>query len=217
MANVSQNNDKLNLRRQLRDAAEAALTQNGWDVRKPTGTGKSSVRALKCAGKSMRVSIRTTQDQWIAFPRLQDDSGWGTLPDVDAVVAASVDDINEPKHALVHLFDGAEMRDRFQRAYDARKAAGYTQPPGRGVWIALYEPEQSELPKKVGAGAGLKHPPIARIPLDTGGAGRSNSPDLPAVGTGLEPEARLTIPEAKRRLAVEFGVEPENVKITIEG
>ena len=216
MTNISRNQKKLGIRRELRDAAEKALQENGWRVTKPAGTGKSSIRKIERDGKSMLVSIRTTQDQWIAFPRLQDDSGWGTLPDIDAVVASSVDDIDEPTEALVHLLDGDEMRDRFQRTYDARKAAGYTQPPGRGVWISLYEKEQAEPPTKVGAGAGLKHPPIARLPLETGGGG--TVPATPAASpSSPEPEPQITIPEAKRRLAAAFGVEPENVKITIEG
>lgn len=216
MTNVSQSPKKLSIRRQLRDAAEKALRENGWRVSKPTGTGKSSVRSIERDGASKLVSIRTTQDQWIAFPRRLDDSGWGTLPDVDAVVAASVNDIDNPEHALVHFFDGDEIRGRFQRAYEARKAAGYRQPPGRGVWIALYEPEQADPPTKVGAGMGLKHPPIAKIPLDHPGGG-DVPPDPPAAESHAEPEPHLTIPEAKRRLAASFGVAPENVKITIEG
>lgn len=216
MTNVSQNPQKLSIRRQLRDAAEKALRDNGWRVTKPTGTGKSSVRKIERDGTSMLVSIRTTQDQWFAFPRRQDDSGWGTLPHVDAVVAASVDDVDNPEQSLIHLFDGDEVRGRFQRAYEARKAAGYSQPPGRGVWIALYEAEQSDPPTKVGAGVGLKHPPIAKIPLDN----RVDSdvpPEAPVAGPHAQPDPPLTIPEAKRRLAAAFGVAPDNVKITIEG
>jgi hypothetical protein len=48
-----------------------------------------------------RVSIRTTQNQWIAFPRRLDNKGWGTLSDVDVVLAVSVDDVEQPK-APVH-------------------------------------------------------------------------------------------------------------------
>ena len=87
-------------------------------------------------GVTKLVSIRTTQDTWIAFPRTEEDKGWRTLDDVDQVVAVSVDDRQNPKFAKVHILDGNEMRDRFNRAYAARKKAGHSIPIGRGVWVS---------------------------------------------------------------------------------
>ena len=52
-----------------------------------------------------------------------------------------MDDRHNPKFAKVHIIDGDEMRDRFNRAYAARKKAGHTIPIGRGVWESLYLPE----------------------------------------------------------------------------
>jgi hypothetical protein len=68
----------------------------------------------------------------------------------------------------------------------------------------------------VGAGAGLKNPPIARVPLKAG--------DLESAVRALElpeeskkdRESPLTIPEAKRRLAMTFGVDPSNIKIVVD-
>jgi hypothetical protein len=103
------------------------------------------------------VSLRTTQDTWIAFPRDNTDQKWVTLSEVDTVVAISVDDADEPRFAQVHVVDGHEMRDRFDRAYDARRAAGHTIPVGRGVWVSLYQREAQSPANRVGAGAGLDH------------------------------------------------------------
>lgn len=184
------------------------------------GSGKSSVRRITKGAESKIVSIRTTQDTWIAFPRVESDKGWRTLDEVDAVVPVSVDDRHNPKFAKVHIIEGDEMRDRFNRAYAARKKAGHTIPIGRGVWVSLYLPEAKDPVSHVGAGAGLKFPPIATAPL---------TPELIAAieETSVVDEAEtnaveeaeelpLSIAEAKRRLAKTLGVDPANIKITVE-
>ena len=214
MTNVSQSSAKVDTRHQLKRAAEDALRQEGWEVERMSGSGKSSLRRITRGTESKVVSIRTTQDTWIAFPRIDEQDNFGTLPKVDAVVASSVDDRQSPRFALVHLLDGDEMRDRFRHAVKARKAAGYKLPLGRGIWISLYDEEQDNPPTKVGAGAGRANPPIARVPLEgTAGTTPTESPTRQPNPSG---EA-LPIPEAKKRLAAAFGVDPSNVKITIEG
>ena len=127
-------------------------------------------------------------------------------------MAVSVDDQEEPKVAQVHVLDGGEMRDRFDRAYGARKEAGHTIPLGRGMWVSLYEQEAREPPNRVGAGAGLVHPPIARVPLSDGIDPKTSDEYIPAP----QRKVPLTITEAKQQLALTFGVDPESVKITIE-
>jgi len=222
MANVYGSPGKASMKTQLFSIAVRALEKAGWKVERVQGSGKSSVRRITKGAESKVVSIRTTQDTWIAFPRLEGDKGWRTLDKVDAVVPVSVDDRHNPKFAKVHMIDGDEMRDRFNRAYAARKKAGHTIPIGRGVWVSLYLPEARDPVSHVGAGAGLKFPPIATVPL---------TPELMAAmeetGVGGEAaethalekaqEAQLSIAEAKRRLAITFGVDPANIKITVEG
>jgi hypothetical protein len=109
------------------------------------------------------------------------------------------------------MLGGDEMRDRFNRAYAARKRAGHTIPIGRGVWVSLYIPEGNDPVSHVGAGAGLKTPPIATMPLvdDT----RPAIETAAYVENDFEP---LSIPEAKRRLAITLGVKPENIKIMVD-
>jgi hypothetical protein len=212
MTHVSATPDKVSIRNCLFGAAEEALVKNGWKVERIARSGKSSVRRIT-KGKAVKtVSIRTSQDTWIAFPRTQDDGAWGTLADVDYVVAASVDSHSNPRFAQVHLIEGDEMRARFDRAYAARKNAGYTLPVGRGIWVSLYDKEAESPVTLVGAGAGLDHPAIARVPLSAQEvAAFAEEPE----SVTQADEAPLTIPEAKRRLALSLGVAESEIKITI--
>jgi hypothetical protein len=216
MTKIFKSPKKVSTKNHLFNIAVDALQKAGWKVERVPGNGKSSVRRILKGGVTKLVSIRTTQDTWIAFPRTEEDKGWRTLDDVDQVVAVSVDDRQNPKFAKVHILDGDEMRDRFNRAYAARKKAGHTIPIGRGVWVSLYLPEARDPVSHIGAGAGLKYPAIATVPL---------TPELIAaveatsVEHATEPhaaEAPLSIAEAKRRLAVTLGVDPANIKITVE-
>src|SRR5260370_32704373 len=94
-----------------------ALHQQGYEVKRIDGSGKSSVRRITKGAQSLKVSIRTTQDKWIAFPRNSEDTAWVTLSEVDAVVVVSVDSVGDPKFAQVHLLAGVDVRQRFYRAY----------------------------------------------------------------------------------------------------
>lgn len=199
----------------LFNIAVNALKEKGWDVTPVPGSGKGSVRRITRGKESRLVSIRTTQDTWIAFPRDAEDKKWGTLCDVDDVVAVSVDDRYDPRFAQVHLLDGNEMRKRFDRAYEARKRAGHMIRPGHGVWVGLYTPEAEEPPTHVGSGVGLLYPPIARVSLS-----KSESKEVPEVDNEVHCEENfpsLTIVEAKKLLAKTYGVDPSNIKIIIEG
>lgn len=220
MANVYGTPEKGSMKAQLFKIAVEALEKTGWKVEREQGSGKSSVRRITKGAESKLVSIRTTQDTWIAFPRLEGDRGWRTLDDVDAVVPVSVDDRHNPKFARVHIIDGDEMRARFNRAYAARIKAGHKIPIGRGVWVSLYLPEAKDPVSHVGAGAGLTFPPIAMVPLtpELIAAIEETSDADEAETHAIEEteEAPLSIAEAKRRLAKTLGVDPANIKITVE-
>jgi hypothetical protein len=91
------------------------------------------------------------------------------------------------------------------------KRAGHKIPIGRGVWVSLYIPEGNDPVSHVGAGAGLKTPPIATIPL------KDDAPPAVEEAAGVENNFEtLSITEAKRRLATTLGVKPENIKITVD-
>lgn len=216
MTNVSAPG-KVNLRNRLFQIGQQALEAEGWKVEKATGLGKGSVRRITRGKESLLVSIRTTQDQYIAFPRTPDDKEWNTLGIVDAVVAVSVNDKENPTTGKVHFLKGDEVRRRFDMGYKARRAANHTLPVGRGMWVPLYLPHAEEPTYQVGGGLGLDFPPFAEINLAEGAA--TDAPtdvQEAAAEAASEPRIPLTITEAKRQLAEAFGVSPDQVKITIE-
>lgn len=194
---------------------EQALRAHGWTVERVRGSGKSSMRRITRQNESHLVSIRTSRDTWIAFPRTSDDSGWITLDEVDFVVAVSVDDRDAPRFAQVHMVPAAEMRDRFDRGYAARKAAGHRIDLARGIWMSLYEKEATDRPSLVGAGAGRDHPPIARAPL--------SGEDIEALAQEEETErgepAPATLSQAlaaaRQLIARAAGLPESSVEITI--
>ncbi len=228
MTNVFGSPEKVRLRKRLFQIGIEALEDKGWKVERIPRRGKSSLRRITKGTTSREVAIRTTQDTYIAFPRDETDTGWVTLSDVDAVVAVSVDDRESPKFARVHMIEGDDMRDRFDRAYAARLAAGHTIPIGRGVWVPLYIDDAPSPPSHVGGGAGNGDAEIARVPLhldELRGAVRSaRTPEVEERSDAdlVEPEdiddhsEPLTIGEAKRRLALSLGVNASNIRITVE-
>ena len=209
---------KTRIRRLLVDSCIQVLERDGWRVTKVSGFGNARIRRIAKDGNSKLAAIRTTQDQWLAFPRTKDDTQWATLSDVDVVVVASVDPA-DPQFARIHMIDADELQGRFDRAYAARRAANHTIPPGRGVWIAFYQNEASDPVTLVGAGAGIANAPIARVPLTEVAALATGSPAAAvaqAASTSASEERALTIAEAKAGLARSFGVDPSNIKITVE-
>lgn len=211
MTNIYTTPEKLPTRDRLLQIGYQTMEEEGWSLERVPGIGKSSVRRLVRGAESKLVSFKTTQDQWLAFSRTADDRAWSTLQDVDAVVVISVDDCGNPRNANVHFVDKNDLLARFDRAYAARKAAGHTIPVGRGVWISLYDAEKSSPVNLIGAGAGIAFPPIAKVPL----AGPRE--DVKSSVAAVTEEGPLTIPEAKRRLALTFGVDPSAIKISVEG
>lgn len=218
MANIFDDPEKVSRKNQLLEAGIHSLEKDGWKVEKIPGFGKGSVRRITKGNQERIVSIRTTQDTWIAFPRNDAGDAWVTLSDVDAVVAVSVDNKENPRFAQVHFIEGDEMRARFDRAYKARIDAGHSVPKKRrGIWISLYDKEANSPVSHVGAGAGLANPPIARIPLDELNASfkedvKEDDKKTGDIDTGLKP---LSINDAKKSLSMFLGVPEESIEIII--
>lgn len=212
MTNIFKTSRKITLRDQLFQAGVRALMDAGWQVSRAPGMGKSSVRRIEKDGQQMLVSIRTSQDQFIAFPPKAKGKGWVTLDEVDAVIAVSVDANVPPKKALVHWLPGDETRERFNRALKARADAGHSRPPGRGIWVPLYIKDDDTV-RHVGGGAGLDHPAMATIALDDVPPSR----EAPATeATGEQDDQRSVIDQAKRMISEHIGVPMAAIRITIE-
>ena len=124
MTNIYKDPKKRDMKRRLLEIAIETLQAQGWTVERTTGG--ASIRTIRKGGESYRISIRTSQDQWIAFPRREDDKAWVTLSSVDVVVVVSVDDLRHPSAARVHWIEADKLRVRFDRAYMARKKAKYS-------------------------------------------------------------------------------------------
>jgi len=226
MTNVFGTRKKVATKRGLFAFAVQTLEQEGWTVTRVPRGGKASLRQISRGQETYRVSIRTSQDTWIAFPRDRSGKdGWVTLDDVDFVVAASVNDKLNPTEARVHMIPGDDARDRFNRAYAARMAANHSIPQGRGVWVSLYEQDGNNPVNRVGAGAGLAHPAIGVLDLTKSSLPTGHDEDIDeevddseeaTTNASAQAEEALTIPEAKRRLAVSLGVPESAIKITIE-
>jgi len=224
MTNVSGSPAKIATRRGLFEFGIETLESEGWKVSRILRGGKASLRQISRGSEKHKVSIRTSQDAWIAFPRKSNGEGWLTLDDVDFVVAVSVDDKHNPTVARVHMIPADDARARYDRAYEARKVAGHILPVGRGLWLSLYNKEQPDPVSYVGAGMGLDYPALAArdlakegLPQESDDADDEVSDDEADTQVAAPAaEGPLTIPEAKRRLSESLGVPISAIKITIE-
>lgn len=222
------------LKNRLFMAAVKTLEDQGWTVHDAPGGG--SIKRITKGKESKLISIRTTKGKWIAFPRQGDDLSWVTLSKVDMVVATTVDDVENPQNAVVHLFPAKEVEERFDACYQARKAAGHTIPLRRGIWVSLYGTETPDKPRTVGAGLGRKYPAIGTVPLNLvsddqevdGSDEVIEDDDLAdqveadevtqAAETPVAHEVRpLSIAQAKKGLALFLGLPEESIRIVIEG
>lgn len=203
------------------EAAKRGAVAAGYTLNRMPGRGLSNVWMITNGGTSQKASIRTTRDRWIAFPPLEKGKKWKTLDQVDVVIVATVDDRDDPRNVEVYIFPAAEVRKRFDASYAARVAAGQTMRDNFGMWVALDQKGRNS-PADVGSGIVDQYEPVAVIPIadllsDVQAGVVSNDEvgdDRPA--DEIENDPPLTIPEAKRRLALTLGCKPENIKIIVE-
>jgi hypothetical protein len=208
------------------EGAKRGAEAQGYTLDRVPGRGLSNVWVITKSGKSQKASIRTTRDRWIAFPPLENGKKWKTLDEVDVVIVATVDDRDDPKNVEVYIFPAADVRKRFDASYAARVAAGLTMRNNFGMWVAL-DPKNRNSPADVGTGIVNHYKPVAIIPVADLLAGAqggvvsdeevtelASAEEAPAEEIDNDPP--LTIPEAKRRLALTLGLKPENIKITVE-
>lgn len=208
------------------EAAKRGAMADGYALDRVPGRGLSNVWMVTKDGTSQKASIRTTRDRWIAFPPLENGKKWKTLDQVDLVIVATVDDREDPRNVEVYIFPAAEVRKRFDASYAARVAAGQTMRNNFGMWVAL-DPKKRNSPADIGSGIVDHYKPVAVIPianlLEDALAGGTSDEEVAeaafADGVPVEEidnDPPLTIPEAKRRLALTLGLKPENIKITVE-
>ncbi|OWO92519.1 hypothetical protein B5E41_22440 [Rhizobium esperanzae] len=227
MTNIYATPEKVQYAKRLFEIGIEYLEREGYEISRVPRAGKKSLRRVKKGKEEFNVAVRTSQDQWFAFPRNDSTGKWLGMDDVDVqrviVVALNTREEGKEKIALVHDFKASEVRDRLNKNYRARHAANPNIDISHGNWISLYNEEVSEPTSYVGAGIGLAFPPCDRVPLFGVASNDVEEEDLadadepmPAASAPVIDEP-LTIPEAKRRLALTFGVDPSAIKILVEG
>src|ERR1700680_5124194 len=110
------------------DAAKQAARDQGYTLSRVPGRGLSNEWKAEKGGKTVRASIRTTRDRWIAFLPLEGGTKWKTLDSAQLVIVAAVDSKEDPKNIEVYIFPAKEVRQRFDDAYKARLAEGRSIP-----------------------------------------------------------------------------------------
>lgn len=214
MGNINKTPGKRERRKELFLIGIAVIEKRLGKTERIPRIGKSSVRLATKSNESYKVTIRTTQDGWFGFQR--DGKGWNTLTGMDWVVIVAVDDPEDPKLARVHLVPGDEVRDRFNRAYSARIAAGHSIPDGQPMWISVYDEDKSEPVNLVAAGVGLAYPAIAEVPLQGGTTQEVARKELEPAILDTAPSFDKIIADAKRGLALALGVDISGIKIIVE-
>jgi len=207
MANQSNGNTQGTGAPKLFDLAVAALKQDGWAVQRVADSRKSSERMISKKGKTLRVTIRTSRDHWLAFPMKDaDGTQFGPLATADRVVVATPDP-DDSAYALVFDFPADDIRKRFDKALAARTKAGHAvRKQQHGMWVSLFQREGEGHPiYTVGGGVAREYKPFARLPID--GAVSEQSP-----ATLLSD----LIATAKRKIAAAAGIDPSQVRISIE-
>lgn len=207
---IYQKRNKRYTRRQLFNIGLEFLQRSGWTVEAVPGNRKHSIRRITQGENQRLVAICTTQAQKIAFTRDEASGKWKTLSEVDEVLIVSAGGDDAQRHANIHLVPGDDLRNRFDRAYEARRELGKLgQFPKLGVWIPLYKDEDQRDSSLVGAGIGNAHPPIKRVRLkatnDIGGHPGKDGPNSP-----------ISIAEAKRRIALGLDIDQRYVRVMIE-
>ncbi|PLU02504.1 hypothetical protein [Sinorhizobium medicae] len=229
MTNIYGSPEKIQYAKRLFEIGIKYLEGQGYEVSRVPRAGKKSLRRAKRGKEEFNVAIRTSQDQWFAFPRDDASGRWLGMDDVNVerviVVALNTREEGKEKKGLVHDFPADEVRKRLNRNFEARRKANPDVDISHGNWISLYHEEASDPVSLVAAGIGLKYEPVDRVPLFASASDEVEDEDLaeadssiPAVSAAASPvDEALTIPEAKRRLALTFGVDPSAIKITVEG
>jgi hypothetical protein len=200
------------------DAAIRGLEKAGFSLTRVPGKGLSNVWDIEKKGETVRVAVRTTRDRWIAFPPLEGGKKWKTLDDVEGVVVASVDRKENPSRVEVYLLDVADVRRRFDAAYEARSAVG-TVTDNFGMWVAL-DRDTRGIAASVGSGLIEGHKAIAEFELADLMANSEANDDAQDDNEAADSLGHDTIPDvlsyARSRIAQLAGCSPSAIKLDLK-
>lgn len=196
--------------RQLREIGLQAARDAGYTVTRATGVGRGPNQrfVLKRGSETITAALRTTRDNWIAFPPLEDGT-WGTLSDVDAVLVSAL--VGGEAH--IWLLPAEELISKFDAGKAFCESDGRVVSIGTGFWRYLFEPS-ARMKAHLKAGANLTggHEPLAviQMALDEDADEESGEPRVDAGRCVLH-----AIQTARADLAADLGLPIEAVQISI--
>ncbi|MCF6305439.1 MAG: hypothetical protein L3J33_08710 [Rhodobacteraceae bacterium] len=126
---------------ELKKIAVTTLENEGWTLKKsPDHHGLAMVYLATRNDEQKLMAIRTTKnvDDGISFVPYENGKRWKTLTENDHQAAPDeivVISANDP--TKVYVFNGAEVRKKYETEYDRRVSDGKQPQAGRGFWIPL--------------------------------------------------------------------------------
>lgn len=200
----------------LSDVAMKAMRADGWTITKAPGHGRANVWNISKKGKDGRVSIRTTQNRWIAYQPQDGGKHWKTLDAVDfvCVSAFSYDESSDsPTGVDVHLIEANVIRDVFNQNHSARISEDHTVTDNFGMWVCIDKCEGTQA-AHTGSGFATAKNLIASYQLD----GSDDAPetdghaDRPAP---LRPSVSDILENARTEISRITGIPVEGISLDL--
>lgn len=212
------NNDEPSAYRVLTDAAMKAMQEDGWSITKAPGHGRSNAWNIEKNGKSGRVSIRTTQNRWIAYQPQNGGKNWKTLDDADYVCisAFDYDDDDDPTCIDVHFIKANTIRDAFNRSYKARTDDGASITDDFGMWTCMDECE-GDRAVNVGSGFATDKNMIASYSLDDADNTdkKSSKSDLPSRSESRTLSVSAILDDARTKISRITGIAVDSITLDL--
>jgi len=201
------------LRKAMRQEARTLITRNDYTIGDSLKIPRAAAFQAAHNGKPVKIGIRSSADRWLALTQPALAAG-GELTEVDEIFVITFADAKKRDVIQLWRFEAAIVAGMANKVFAASGKTGQQ-------WLPLDDTQDADVHSMV-AGSLSKHgtmlveQPVQWVddmPVPSAQSGASTG--APAAGSGME--LRLTIAQAKRGLAAHFGVEPDSIKITIEG
>jgi hypothetical protein len=194
------------------DIAKAQLSSLGFEFGQTLKLPGAYAYSAKKNGQNIRVGIKTAADRWVGVPR-QPNGEWGLLSSVDLVFVVTVDVFQAPSEVEIYEFDPAAIIEKAKKVYATAAANGQT-----GLqWIPLDHHDGRSSTSMSAGPLGQVGKKIVVQKIEWIGDAVSASEEVANADEVFSSVGGLTITEAKRRLALTFGVTPDAIDITIRG
>lgn len=184
------------------NANVSALQKNGWALSKTDAVrGRNARLASHENGAREHIRILTSQTGQIAFTRDALDQNWVELQGIDRVIIACPDDRKKPLYAVVRAFTSDFLKEVFDAARQTKiRAKSWN--AAAPLWLPIHAMPSSNLDR-------------TSVCMDLGMHALLPAEYLESQAAGSN-DVFLTIPEAKRLLAISYHVDERDILIAIE-